>query len=71
MVAGGSMLIPTAFAPLSIVSVWKIYIGMGGYNAARGLISRDIDVSVSTHKFLALSAALNNIWNFYKLKNKV
>ena len=34
------MLMPTAFAPLSIVSVKKIY--MGGFNAARGPISRDI-----------------------------
>ena len=39
--AEGGMLIPTAFAPLSIVSVQKIYKG-GGYNAARGLISRAI-----------------------------
>ena len=37
---GGCMLMPTAFAPLSIVSVKKIY--MGGFNAARGPISRDI-----------------------------
>ena len=32
VVAGGGLLMPTTFAPLSI----------GGYNAARGLISRDI-----------------------------
>ena len=43
MVAGGGMLMPTAFEPISIVSVWKNVWG-GGYNAARGLISRDIAV---------------------------
>ena len=35
------MLMPTEFAPLSIVLVKKIY-KSGGYNAARGLLSRDI-----------------------------
>ena len=39
VVAGDGMLMHTAFAPLSIVL--KNYMG-GGYNAARGLISRDI-----------------------------
>ena len=33
------MLMPTAFAPLTIVSVYKIY---GWVNAARGLISRKL-----------------------------
>ena len=34
------LLMPTAFAALSIVSVYKLY--MEGDNTARGLISRDI-----------------------------
>ena len=39
MVAGGGMLMPTTFASLSISSLKKIW---GGYNAAKGRISRDI-----------------------------
>ena len=35
------MLMPTTFAPLSFISISKKYMG-GGYNAARGLISRDM-----------------------------
>ena len=41
VVAGGSMLMSTAFAPLPLYQSKK-YIFWGGYNAARGLISRDI-----------------------------
>ena len=41
VVARGGMLLPTAFASLSIVSDLRKYMG-GGYSAAKGLISRDI-----------------------------
>ena len=41
VVAGGGMLMPAEFAPLSIET--KIYMG-GGYNVARGPISRDIAI---------------------------
>ena len=44
VVAGDGMPMPMVFATLSIVYVLKI---MGGLNAARGLISRDI-VNYST-----------------------
>jgi hypothetical protein len=40
VIAVGGMLMYTAFAPISIVSVYKIY--MGRYNAARCPISMDI-----------------------------
>ena len=39
--SGIGMLMPTTFASLSFVSVLKKYMGLG-YNAARGLVSRDI-----------------------------
>ena len=40
VVAGGGMNKPTAFAPFSCISLKKLH--EGGYNAARGIISRDI-----------------------------
>jgi hypothetical protein len=39
--ARGVMLMLTAFAPLSIVSVKNNILGEGGGNAARSLVSRD------------------------------
>ena len=58
------MLMPTAFAPLSIVSVKKIMVV--GYNAARGLISRDIarveylHLELMRKKILSLKGCYNN-----------
>ena len=45
----GGMLMPTSFAPISILK--NIYEG-GGYNAAKGLISRDIAKTLCSYFFM-------------------
>ena len=51
VIAGGGMLMPTAFAPLSIVVV--IY-GVG-YNAPRGLISDQVQLTIKRSSNQTLS----------------
>ena len=45
--AGSGLLIPMAFAPLSIYQSRKIKKGGGGYNTAKILISRDNDKTLT------------------------
>ena len=49
VIAGGGMLMPTTFAPLSVLS--NIWVGGGGYNAARGLMSRALPKIHSPKQF--------------------
>ena len=53
VVAGGGMLIPTEFAPLSIVSVKKIWGGGWGVKRCQCLISRNIAKKNTLHPILS------------------
>ena len=62
VVAGGGMLMHTAFVPLSIVSLsLKKYMSGRGYNAAKGLFSRDI-----ANLFLPMAQFIQ-AYEFYKV----